>query len=113
MIKRNDSERYILSLDNGGTYIKAALYTEKGRQLAVSKCRNHLVMPQPNYAEYDQDELWNANCNSIKDLICTAGIDPSEIAAVFMPLMIKGKVFGMQSPHPTGGHFRLLTNGNL
>ena len=63
MIKRNDSERYILSLDNGGTYIKAALYTEKGRQLAVSKCRNHLVMPQPNYAEYDQDELWNANCN--------------------------------------------------
>lgn len=29
MIKRNDSERYILSLDNGGTYIKAALYTEK------------------------------------------------------------------------------------
>ena len=33
--------------------------------------------------------------------------------AVFMPLMIKGKVFGMQSPHPTGGHFRLLTNGNL
>lgn len=82
MIKRNDSERYILSLDNGGTYIKAALYTEKGRQLAVSKCRNHLVMPQPNYAEYDQDELWNANCNSIKDLICTAGIDPSEIAVI-------------------------------
>ena len=55
-------KKYILSVDNGGTYIKAGIYDLSGRQLGVARRRNRPISPKPGYVEYDPDALWALNC---------------------------------------------------
>ena len=74
--------RYILSVDDGGTYIKAGIYDLRGRQVCLEKQYNHLISPQIGYAEYDPDELWLINCRCMTGAIQKSGIDPREIICV-------------------------------
>lgn len=75
-------QKYILSIDDGGTYIKAALFDLQGRQIALAKRRNHALAPKDGFAEYDQDELWELNCACMREAIEASGVDPAEIACI-------------------------------
>lgn len=77
-----ESNKYLICLDNGGTYIKGILYTVEGKQIAVSKHHTHIISPKSDWVEYDQDELWEANALCIRNLIKTAEIDPVEIMVI-------------------------------
>lgn len=37
--------KYFLGIDNGGTMAKAALFDERGRELAVSSAATRLITP--------------------------------------------------------------------
>lgn len=75
-------KKYIISVDNGGTYIKAGIYDFNGRQVGLVKHYNHLISERAEYTEYNPDELWATNCRCMRDVINQTGIDPAEIAAV-------------------------------
>ncbi|MBQ6395952.1 MAG: carbohydrate kinase [Atopobiaceae bacterium] len=74
--------RYILGVDNGGTYIKAALLDGNGTQLALARVRNVIEHPGGGRAELDLDAFWQANCEAIRTVIAESGIDAEEIAVV-------------------------------
>lgn len=74
--------KYLLGIDNGGTFSKAALFTENGKQIAVASEAASSIMPLPGYTERDMDELWEVNARVIRKVVELSGIDPSFIAGV-------------------------------
>lgn len=75
-------KNYLLSVDDGGTYIKAAVFDRRGRQLGSARQYNEVLRPVPGWTEYDQSSLWEINCNCIRKVIEETKIDPEEIACI-------------------------------
>jgi L-xylulokinase len=79
-------ERYVLGIDNGGTLIKAALFSETGKELVVASRPTAALNPRPGYTERDMDELWEQNCACIREVLAKGrtgfGIEPQAVAGV-------------------------------
>ncbi|MBR1559191.1 MAG: carbohydrate kinase [Clostridia bacterium] len=74
--------RYFMGLDNGGTTTKAALYDATGREIGVSSRDTRMLTPRPGWTERDMDEMWDANCAVIREVLDKTGVDPADVAGV-------------------------------
>ena len=74
--------RYLMGIDNGGTFSKAAIFDENGRQISVASVPTVTITPKPGYTERDMEELWQVNAQAVKQAIEKSGIDPADIAGV-------------------------------
>lgn len=74
--------RYLVGIDNGGTFSKAAIFDEDGNQISVASVPTMTLTPKPGYTEKDLDELWEVNAQAVRDAIEKSGIDPKQIAGV-------------------------------
>jgi len=77
-----DAVKYLLGIDNGGTYAKAALFDEKGGQIAVSSRLVQNEHPKPGYSERDMVRLWEANRDAIRETLDKSGVSPTHIAGI-------------------------------
>lgn len=75
-------KKYLLCVDNGGTYIKAAIFDRNGKQLGSARQYNEVLRPAPGWTEYDQSALWERNCCCIRKVITDTQIDPEEVACI-------------------------------
>jgi L-xylulokinase len=75
-------EQYVLGIDNGGTLIKAGLFTLTGRELAAASRESAVLTPKPGYTERDMEELWRQNCACIREVISVSGVQNLKIAGV-------------------------------
>jgi glycerol kinase len=73
---------FILSLDEGTTSARAALYDEQGRRAAMESATFHCRYPNPGWVEQDALEIWRAQLESARSVFTRAGITSSDIAAV-------------------------------
>ena len=53
--------KYLLGIDNGGTFAKAALFDEDGHQIASAGLPTNTITPKSGYTERDMEELWDVN----------------------------------------------------
>ncbi len=74
--------KYYLGLDNGGTTTKAAIYDGRGREIGVASRETKMITPRPGWTERDMEEMWDANCGVIRDVLEKTGVDPDAIAGV-------------------------------
>ena len=74
--------KYYLGLDNGGTATKASVYDELGRELATAGTDTAMLIPRPGYTERDMEEMWEANCQVIREALKKAEISGSQVACV-------------------------------
>ena len=74
--------RYYLGLDNGGSTTKAALFDKNGREVAVSNISTAMLTPRPGFVERDMEEMWEANCQVIRDVLRKADISAGDVAGV-------------------------------
>jgi len=74
--------KYYLGLDNGGTSTKASLFTVKGQEVCTVSTDTKMITSRPGFTERDMEEMWEANCKVIKDVITKSNINPHDIAAV-------------------------------
>lgn len=74
--------KYLMGIDNGGTFSKAAIFDENGVQIAVSTEPTEVLTPKPGFTELNMEHLWNANVKVIRRAIELSGINHKEIAAV-------------------------------
>ena len=86
--------KYLLGIDNGGTFCKAALFDEDGNQLAVQSESSVTFSPQPGFAERDMEEMYLSNVRAIRGAVEKSGIDPKEIAGVSFSGHGKGLYLG-------------------
>jgi L-xylulokinase len=73
---------YLLGLDAGNTIIKAVLFDIDGNQIAAHGIDGATTKPAPGMVERSVTELWENAKAAISTCIASAGIDPSEIAAI-------------------------------
>ena len=74
--------RYLMGIDNGGTFSKAAIFDEGGNQIAVASLPTKMLTPKPGYTERDMQDLWNVNVETIKLAIQKAGLKGEDIVGV-------------------------------
>lgn len=74
--------RYLVGIDNGGTFSKAAVFDEDGRQISVASVPTVTITPKSGYTERDMTELWQVNAKAVRSAVETSGIDPKSIAGV-------------------------------
>ena len=72
---------FVLSLDEGTTSARAALYDEQGRNVAMQSAPIQSRYPQPGWVEQDAEEIWNAQLYAARLLLDHAGLAPSQIIA--------------------------------
>ncbi len=75
-------ERYLLGLDNGGTLVKAGLYSADGKAAEFAAREIPAILGRDGFVERDMDLLWEVNCRVIKDVIAKAKVRPCDIAGV-------------------------------
>lgn len=74
--------KYLMGIDNGGTFSKAAIFDEEGKQIAVASVPTVTITPKPGYTERDMDELWKVNAQAVRNAIEKSKINPDDIAGV-------------------------------
>lgn len=74
--------KYLVGIDNGGTYVKTGVFDENGNQISVARAPVITRAPRPGYAERDMEELWSQNAETIKKAVTESKIDPGDIAGV-------------------------------
>ena len=74
--------RFILSLDEGTTSARAALYDQQGRRVAMETAPLPSEFPHPGWVEQDPAGIWRAQLESARDAIARAGVPASSIAAI-------------------------------
>ena len=71
--------KYAIGLDNGGTMTKAALFDIAGNEICVASRKTPTDSPKPGYSERDMEEIWQANCFCIRQVLAQSGVAPEEI----------------------------------
>lgn len=75
-------KKYILSLDQGTTSSRAILFDRKGQVVKVAQKEFSQVYPKPGWVEHDAMEIWGTQSGVAREVIETAGISTTEIAAI-------------------------------
>ncbi|WP_373778552.1 FGGY-family carbohydrate kinase [Glaesserella sp.] len=81
---------YYLGIDCGGTFIKAALFDEKGNINAVVRENVSVISEQAGYAERDMAQLWQVCASVIKQTLNKSGVNPTAVKAVGISAQGKG-----------------------
>jgi L-xylulokinase len=74
--------KYLVGIDNGGTFSKAAIFDEFGKQIAMMSIPTTVIIPKSGYTERDMEELWAVNAKAVRGAIEKSRIHPSEIVGV-------------------------------
>ena len=74
--------KYLLGIDNGNTFSKAALFDLSGKEVAVANCAADTEYPHPGWTERDMEMLWQSTATAIRDVIAKSGVKPEEIAGI-------------------------------
>ncbi|WP_099467334.1 FGGY-family carbohydrate kinase [Konateibacter massiliensis] len=74
--------KYLMGIDNGGTFSKVAIFDENGKQISVASEPTVTITPKSGYTERNMDELWDVNVAAIRKAIEKSEINPEDIAGV-------------------------------
>jgi glycerol kinase len=74
--------RFVLSLDEGTTSARAAIYDDQGRRTAMQSQPFASRYPQPGWVEQDPEEIWQAQLEAIRGVLASAGVPAQSIAAI-------------------------------
>jgi len=74
--------KYLLGIDNGGTFSKAAIFTLDGKEVAVGSRQTELITPRPNYVERDMTKMWQATAEAIREVVTKSAVDPADIVCI-------------------------------
>ena len=74
--------KYLVGIDNGGSFSKAAVFDEDGSQIFAASVPTAVLSPKSGYAERDMEQVWEANVQVTREAVLGSGIDPKDIAGV-------------------------------
>ena len=74
--------KYLLGIDNGNTFSKAAIFDFHGKEIAVANCAADTEFPHAGWTERDMEILWQSTATAIRDVLARSGVKPGEIAGI-------------------------------
>ena len=72
---------FVLSLDEGTTSARAALYNPRGERIAMQSAPFACAYPNPGWVEQDALAIWDAQLSATRQTIAAAGVPAREIVA--------------------------------
>ena len=81
---------YWLGLDCGGTFIKAGIYDERGREQGIARRNLDVISRHPGWLERDMDQLWQKAATVIREALSASRLPASVIAGVGVSAQGKG-----------------------
>ena len=73
---------YIVTVDQGTSSTKTALWDARGVPLAEATAAYRLERPDAVRAEIDPERWWDALCGTVSEVLTASGVPSGEIAAV-------------------------------
>jgi xylulokinase len=73
---------YLLTIDNGTSSTKTALWSADGLPVAEAERTYSLNRPRPTWAEIDAELWWRGACDGVREVVSRSGIDPGRVACV-------------------------------
>ena len=73
---------FVLSLDEGTTSARAAVYDQKGRRIAMATRAFDCQYPQPGWVEQDAEQIWKLQVEAAREVVAQSCTTPNEIAAL-------------------------------
>ena len=95
-----DDTPLLVGIDVGTTNIKALVYDAGGRPVAQASVPTTTHYPQPLWAYYEPDELWDAVCTVLQETV-QAVDDPRRIAGIAVASMAEAGVPLDSAGNPT------------
>ncbi len=76
------AQQYILTVDVGTSSTKTAVWNSTGTVLAEALAAYALHRPEPLWAEIDANIWWQAVCDTIRQVLAQADVNPHDVAGV-------------------------------
>ena len=73
---------FILSLDEGTTSARAALYDQTGHAVVMESTPVTCHYPRPGWVEQDAMEIWSAQMSAARRVIEKSGVSPRDVIAI-------------------------------
>lgn len=73
---------YILTIDQGTSSTKTALWNAEGGLVAEATAPCELDRPKPLWAEIDAEQWWHALCTTISTVLASGGVDAREVGCL-------------------------------
>jgi len=74
--------RYVLALDQGTTSSRSLLFDQAGTVVAQAQREFTQHFPRPGWVEHDALEIWESQRRTMSDVLHSAIVKPSELAAI-------------------------------
>jgi glycerol kinase len=74
--------RFLLSVDEGTTSARAALYDERGQRVALEGCPVESLYPQSGWVEQDAEKLWRLQMEAVRRVLARGCINVESIVAL-------------------------------
>lgn len=81
---------FLIGVDLGTSATKAALYRPDGALVADASAEVPLAYPSPGVVEQDQEDFYATAGQTVRSVIQSSGIDPSEVAAIAFDSQMAG-----------------------
>ncbi len=75
-------KKYILALDQGTTSSRAIIFDKAGKIVKTAQKEFTQIYPKAGWVEHDPMEIWGTQSGVAREVLETAGISPTEIAAI-------------------------------
>ena len=75
-------KEYIMALDQGTTSSRAIIFNHEGKIVKTAQKEFTQIYPKPGWVEHDPMEIWGTQSGVLREVLETAGIRPTEIAAI-------------------------------
>ena len=73
---------YILSLDEGTTSARAALYDQQARRVSMAAVPTVSHFPQPGWVEQDASLIWTSQLQAVRNTLGLAAVTPNDVHAI-------------------------------
>lgn len=73
---------YILSLDEGTTSARAALYDQQARRVSLASVPTVSHFPQPGWVEQDATLIWQSQLTAVRNALGLAGLSAADVHAI-------------------------------
>ena len=78
----NQTQEYILALDQGTTSSRAIIFDHKGQIRSVAQKEFTQIFPQPGWVEHDPNEIWASQAGVAAEATVKIGINGKNIRAI-------------------------------
>jgi len=93
---------HYLGMDYGGTFLKAGIYDESGRERGITRKSVAVVTRHPGWTEKDMPALWQAASEVIREVIAKSKVPAADVAAVGISSHGKGLYLLDRQDRPLG-----------